>query len=131
MSRFRQRQTEAARQAAERRQREDDAPRLLDLVPAVETLSLRVTEKRGDAVLAESKHVRHVVVAHASAQIELPCLDSDCEDGGHDISRDVLAGLRAGKKEFEGDDECRGRRKTTDCDRKVHWVATATYRKEA
>lgn len=128
MSRFRQRQSEAARLAAERRRREDEAPRLVATIPALESLSLEVEEKRAGAVGSESKYVRHFQLPQASARVELPCLDSECEDGGHDITDSVLRALRSGSTTFEGEDPCHGRLKTTNCTRVVHWVGTATYR---
>jgi hypothetical protein len=128
MSRFRQRQTEAARRSAERRQREDEAPRLLSKVPTLESLTLEVQEHRAGAPLGESKYTRRIVVSHAPAIIELPCLESTCEGGGYDVTATVLAELRAGATRFEGHDICRGHTKTSDCRREVHYVGVATYR---
>lgn len=130
MSRFRQRQTEAARRSAERRQREDEAPRLLAKVPLLESLTLEVQEHRAGAPLGESKYTRRIVVANAPAIIELPCLESTCEGGGYDVTSTVLAELRVGATRFEGHDICRGHTKTSDCRREVHYVGVATYRKD-
>ncbi len=129
MSRFRQRQTEAARRAQERRQREDDAPRLLAQVPNLESLTLEIQEHRAGAPLSESKYVRRIVVENAAAIIELPCLESTCEGGGYDVTSTVLAELRAGATHFEGHDVCRGHTKTAECRREVQYVGTATYTK--
>lgn len=131
MSRFRQRQTEAARRSAERRQREDEAPRLLAKVPTLESLVLEVQEHRAGAPLGESKYTRRVVVSHAPALIELPCLETACEGGGYDVTATVLAELRAGATRFEGHDICRGHTRTSDCRREVHYVGIATYRNDA
>lgn len=128
MSRFRQQQSEAAKRAQERRQREDDAPRLLERVPTLESLSIEIQEVRSGTLVSESKYLRRIPVEHAPALIEVPCMDPTCEDGGYDVSQSVLSALRAGQTRFEGDESCRGRTKTANCQRQVHWIGTATYK---
>lgn len=60
MSRFRTRNLEAAQRAAERRRRENEAPRLQELVPELETLRFEIEEHRAGIVLPESTHIRRV-----------------------------------------------------------------------
>jgi hypothetical protein len=127
MARFRNRQSEAQQRSAERRRREDEAPRLLDEVPALKSLCLHIQEHSAHGPIGESKYVRHIPVDHAPALVELPCMDSYCEDGGHDVTREVLRALSSGQTHFEGEDACRGHTKTADCRRVLHYTADATF----
>ncbi len=127
MASFRSRSTEASQQAAERRQREDRAPRLKAEVPALETLKLEVEEMRQGASVPETVHTKHVSVPHAPALFDLPCLDSTCTGGGHDVTNQVLAALRAKTAKFQGEHACGGTTRTAPCTRVMRYVATATY----
>jgi hypothetical protein len=128
MSSFRQRRDETARRAAERRKREDSAPRLQERVPELKTLILEIHELRGTVAIDESKHVRHIVVPHAPALFDLPCLDPSCVDGGHDVTNQILRSLTAGETRFEGEHACHGRTGSADCQRALRYVAVATYK---
>lgn len=128
MNGFRQRHSEAAARSAERRRREDAAPRLLELVPTLESLTLEVQERRADTTVAETSHVRRIPVAHAPALFELPCHDTFCNGGGHDVTAEILKALRAGMQRFEGEDACGGTTGAAPCARVLHYVATASYR---
>jgi hypothetical protein len=123
------RDTEAADRFAERRRREDAAPRLSEVVPRLESLRLELREARGGAALSGMSHVRPVVVERAPALFELVCQDPSCRDGGHDITWPVLRALKEGVERFEGDDACRGQVGSADCRRVLQYVAIATYRK--
>jgi hypothetical protein len=127
MNGFRYRREETARRVQERRKRENDAPRLIDQVPNLQTLQLEIAEQRGGSAIDESKHVKHVVVAHAPALFDLPCHDTSCTEGGHDITSAILRHLQAGETRFEGRHECRGRTGSADCQRVLVYVGTATY----
>jgi hypothetical protein len=109
VSRFRTRNFEAAQRAAERRKREDDADRLQAVVPTLETLRLDIQESRG-------------------ALFEIPCLDSWCKDGGHDVTNEVLRALRSGATQFEGEHSCSGRSGAADCQRVMRYIGVATYK---
>lgn len=128
MSRFRTRNFEAAQRAADRRKREDDAERLAAVVPKLESLRLDIEERRGEVSLPESAHIKRVSVPHAPALFEIPCLDSWCKEGGHDVTAEVLRHLRAGATHFEGEHSCSGRSGTAECQRVMRYVGTATYR---
>jgi hypothetical protein len=91
-------------------------------------LTLEVQEHRAGSPIAESKYLRRIVVEHAPALVELPCLDKDCEGGGHDVTAVVLTALASGQTHFEGHDICHGYAKTAGCQREVHYVGTVTYR---
>ncbi len=119
--------SEAAILASERRSREDEASRLSDEVPGLRTLSLVLDEYRGDSAVAGVRHTKHVVVAHAPALFELPCLEERCVGGGHDLTYDIMKGLRAKLEQFEGEDACAGRVGHDACGRTLRYVARAIY----
>jgi hypothetical protein len=118
----------AAQRFAERRQREDEAPRLSAVVPHLESLRLEVTESRSGISTPEAAHIRRIVVEHAPALFLLSCHDTQCKDGGHDITNQVLSALRARQTRFEGEDACNGALGSATCQRVLHFVGVATYR---
>ena len=122
------RNLEATRRMAERRQREDEAPRLAAAFPKLESLGIRVVESNPGFSNPFGTHTRRVVVATAPALFVLPCGDSQCRDGGHELTDQLLSGLRQKKLEFEGEDSCRGSIGTSECRRVLRYVATASYR---
>lgn len=125
---LKRRPSEASIRYADRKRREDEAPRLAELFQNLQSLGLEVTERRGGAPLAEAGYIRRIVVEHAPALFLLPCGDPSCRDGGHDVTHAVLSGLRTGAARFEGHDACSGTIGTSQCSRELHWVATATWR---
>jgi len=118
----------AAQRFAERRQREDEAPRLQAEIPRLESLKLEVGEHRAGGAVAEAPHIRRVVVDNAPALFVLPCGDGSCKDGGHDVTSSVMRSLRQGETHFEGEDICNGTVGTAQCSRVLRYVATATYK---
>ena len=121
------RDPEAAERAAERRRREAEAPRLAALVPTLANLRLEVHERSASIARPERTHTRIVVVETAPALFVLPCHDSQCKQGGHDLTAAILAGLRTHKARFEGEDVCGGMVGSVACSRVLGYVATATY----
>ncbi len=128
MASFRSRSTEASQAAAERRQREDRSPRLLAEVPTLATLKLELEETRAGASVPETVHVKHVAVAHAPALFDLPCLDTTCTGGGHDVTQQILAALRSKAARFQGEHACNGTTRTAACTRVLRYVGLATYK---
>jgi hypothetical protein len=124
----RSRNSEAAQRFAERRRREDAAPRLRDIVPALATLRLEVDERRGTTSAGDPKHVRLVVVDSAPALFSLPCGDHACRDGGHEMTEVVLRALQARASSIELEDTCHGNVGTASCGAVMHILLTATYR---
>lgn len=127
---MKRRDSEAAQRFAERRQREDEAPRLLKLIPNLTELKLELQEKRNLGELTEASHTRRIVVGRAPALFVLPCLDSSCRDGGHDLTHAILRGLRGGETRFIGSDVCHGvlgSLGTAECGRVLNYVVEATY----
>jgi len=118
---------EAAERQAERRRKEDEAPRLATLVPNLEKLRIEVLERSSSIVRPEHTHVRHVVVASAPALFVIPCHDTQCKDGGHDLTAEILAHLGRKRERFEGEDACNGTVGTAPCSRVLGYIAEATY----
>ncbi len=118
---------EAAQRFAERRQREDEAPRLRAVVPRLNDLKLEVEERRTGGVVAETSHIRRVVVEHAPALFILPCGDPSCKDGGHDVTFAVMRSLERNMTRFEGEDVCAGHVGTATCSRVLKYVGIASY----
>jgi hypothetical protein len=121
------RQREGAEKFAERRRREDEAPRLISIAPKLDSLRFEIEERRAGSFLVETAHARPIVVTRAPALFFFPCQDSSCKDGGHDVTRAVCEALRAGRERFESEDRCSGQVGTADCGRVLRYVATATY----
>jgi len=121
---------DAARRYAERRKREDEAPRLASVVPHLESLRLEVHEETSSdpAANPESSHVRRIVVAHAPALFWITCHNKACKDGGHDVTSIVMQALRERKAHFEGQNPCMGQVGGGACRRVLRFVGTATYR---
>lgn len=124
----RRRESEAAQRFAERRRREDEAPRLRDRVPSLATLRIEVEHWRGTAKAGDPKHVRLIVVDSAPALFALPCSDHACRDGGHDVTDAILRHLAAGATRFELEDTCHGSIGNVFCGSVVRVTAIATYR---
>ena len=120
--------TEAGQRYAERRRREDEAPRLLERVPQLASLKLEIEERHGSTCASVPKHVRHIVVDNAPALFVIPCGDASCRDGGHDVTSALLRHLAAGEPHFEVDDDCNGSVGSAQCGSRMHLVATAVYR---
>lgn len=125
---LRRRKTEAAERFAERRRREDAAPRLRERAPDVASLKLEVEESHDTTGTAHAKHVRLVVVERAPALFVLPCGDSACEGGGYDITDTVMRALEAHAESFTAEDRCFGTSGNAPCKRTLRVTGTATYK---
>jgi hypothetical protein len=121
------RNAEAAQRSADRRRREDEAPRLSAEVPRLLTVELAIADGEPGAI-GGSDHVRHVVVARAPALFEMKCGNRDCKDGGHDLTYEIMRELRASKTRIEGQDPCQGTVGSSRCAHVLRYVATATYK---
>ena len=114
----------AALRFAERRQREDDAPRLSAEAPDLLSLRLEIEEQGGSA---QPKYIRRIVVDTAPALFFLPCGDPRCVDGGHDVTSSVMRALRGRIRSFDGSDDCVGSVGSSACARVIHFNAVAEY----
>jgi hypothetical protein len=110
----------------ERRQREDDAPRLHALVPRLRALDIAFSEGEGGA-FASIDHVRHVVVARAPALFEQRCANPSCKGGEHQFTSELVAGLRRDEARIEGEDRCLAPMGASSCQWVLKYVATARY----
>jgi hypothetical protein len=128
---MKRRNEEAAQRFAERRRREDESPRLQAEIADLEALKLEVEERRAGISNPGASHVRRIVVARAPALFILPCHDSQCKEGGHDVTHSIMRALRARETRFEGDDTCSGSVGSSSCQCVLHYVATASYRGKA
>jgi hypothetical protein len=128
MTTWRKRSSEAADRYEQRKRMEDEAPRLSTAIPDLESLSLQVDERRAGVSTGEAAHIRRVVVENAPALFVVPCRDPACKDGGHDITNLITRALRAKETRFEGEDACNGSVGSANCQRIMHFVATASYR---
>jgi hypothetical protein len=120
-------QSAAAQRSDERRVREDEAPRLLARVPDLLTLKLTI-EDRSETSFSQPRHVRHVVVASAPALFSIVCTDSNCRDGGHDVTDSIMRALVRRETSFHGEDRCYGALGSSSCTRILHYEAVASYR---
>jgi len=118
------RNSPAALRFAERRQREDDAPRLRSEAPDLRSLRLEVEEQGGSA---QPKYIRRIVVDTAPALFFLPCGDPRCVDGGHDVTALVMRALRSHTHSFDGTDDCAGSVGSSACARVIRFNAVAEF----
>jgi hypothetical protein len=119
------RNSPAALRFAERRQREDEAPRLSAEAPDLISLQLEIDEQ---GVSAQPRYIRRIVIGTAPALFFLPCGDPRCVDGGHDVTSAVMQALRAHNQSFDGTDDCLGSIGPSACARVLHFGAVAQYR---
>jgi hypothetical protein len=122
-------QSAAAQRAAERREREDRAPRLSDEVPDLQSLRFEIEERSGSMAVMQPKYIRRIVVANAPALFLVPCGDSNCHDGGHDFTRSIIQALRTHQSRFTGEEACQGSLGSgAPCNRVLHFDAFAEYK---
>jgi hypothetical protein len=114
----------AAQRFAERRQREDEAPKLRSQVPTLSSLKLDVEERSG---IGGTKHTRRLLVDRAPALFLVQCGDPRCIDGEHDLTMAIMHALRDRQTSFTGHDECRGTIGSSPCQRVLHFDGTAEY----
>jgi hypothetical protein len=110
---------------AERRRREDEAPKLCQQVPGLASLEIVLEERSG---AGGTKHIRRIVVDRAPAMFLVPCGDPRCTGGEHDLTSDVMRALRASQTSFRGSDDCAGSLGSGSCLRVLHFDGTARYR---
>jgi hypothetical protein len=119
------RQSVAAMKAMERRERENAAKRLNEVVPELRNLSIRI-EEGPKGLDSDVAHTRIIVVERAPALFELGCSDRKC-DGGHDLTQRVIKALKQHKEHFEGTDRCTGHVTETECGLELRYTVEATF----
>jgi hypothetical protein len=122
------RNLEASRRFSERREREDHAPRLREEVPDLEVLDLVLSERRAESEKADTTHTRRIVISAAPAYFQSNCGDTNCLDGGHEYTRQVMQPLREGATRFEAEHTCFGNVGNRTCGRILHILGTARFR---
>lgn len=120
----------AAQRFAERRLREDEAPRLSAAVPDLVSLSLAI-EDCSESSFSQPKHVRRVVVENAPALFVIGCSDPNCQEGGHDVTHPIMQALTRRQTAFHGEDKCYGILGSSQCTRVLHYEARADYASES
>ncbi len=118
----------ASERFAARRQREDEAPRLAEEVPALTSLRLVIEERSSLGAVSAPKHMRHIVVESAPALFFITCGDPRCTEGGHDLTYEIMSALRRQVPAFEGTHECGGMTGTSACTRVLKFEGMAEYR---
>lgn len=111
----------------ERWRREDAAPRLANEVPSLRSLRLVLKDVRADIGVPGKERIQHVVVARAGALFEVPCSDPKCQDGGYDVTHDILRSLKLQRESFEGSAQCRGMVGEHACPCTLLFVGHAVY----
>lgn len=127
MMNHKERELERNARRIRRHEQEDAAGKLVQKVPSLATLSITVHEMRPDGCTNETRYIRRIVVAHAPALFHVPCSNPGCEDGGYDVTHEIMNGLISRRSQFEGQQSCRGRTNTGDCARVLRYVTAATY----
>jgi hypothetical protein len=130
-SRRREKDIEREERRVQRGQREAAAGKLMARAPDVLSLEIAIHEARPEGCVSDSHYIRRIVLEHAPALFEVPCSYPSCEDGGYDITHDVLDALAARDPKLEGEKACRGRCGALDCTRVLRFVVKATYRARA
>jgi hypothetical protein len=122
----RKRDQAAAEALAERRRREDAAPRLLERAPQLRSLRLWFEEGRAGGGVLALPYSRPIVVASAPAQFDVPCMEPRC-DGRHDLTSAILRALDQRLTNYEGESVCNGVVNLVGCDRTLKYRCEATY----
>ena len=119
----RQKLAELNEARAEHKRREDDAPRLRDVVPRLNSLRLRF-EERGRDEQTKVQYTRYIVVATAPALFAFRCGEPRCT-GRYELTEPILHGLRQSKQQITGETACTGSVGDRDCDRTLVYVCEA------
>ncbi len=120
----RKKNSATAQRSADRREREEQAPRLLTSVPVLKSLRISIEDRYP---LGVTKHVRHVMVARAPALFVIACGDATCDSEGHDITSEVMRALYARSTTLESESRCDGNVGTAQCPRILHFKLQAEY----
>jgi hypothetical protein len=88
---------------------------------------LELDERHGEGTIGAARHIRHIPVQHAPARFEIPCADTSCREGGHDLTWSILRSLKASKPSFDGEDPCNGQLGSGSCRRVLHFLVHAKY----
>jgi hypothetical protein len=90
-------------------------------------LKFEIDELVDDRAIPGMRRVRHIMVDQAAALFEIPCSDTKCEEGGHDVTQQVLACLDSRDAEFQGQHACGGLIGDVACKRVLAFRGIAEY----
>ncbi|MBN1608579.1 MAG: hypothetical protein JW940_18260 [Polyangiaceae bacterium] len=119
--------TEAELVCRERRQRENDAPRLREEVRQLASLAIEIDEYRGAGTFLAARYTRRIVLEHAPALFEIPCTEERCKGGGYDLTYQIMRALKAGRTLFDGQEACPGQLGSAECGRTLRYTVRASY----
>jgi hypothetical protein len=122
----RREQLQQTEDVTEQRRREDEAPRLREVVSQLRTLRLRFQDVRDEGRHIALPYIKPVIVQTAPAHFEIHCMEPRC-DGRHDLTRSVLNALRASQRQFSGTVHCHGMVGDLACDRVLAYSGEAAY----
>lgn len=122
----RQHKTQRTEDAIAQRQREDDAPRLREVVAHLRELRLRFRDVRDAGRHIVPPYSKVVAVGSAPAHFEIHCMEPSC-DGRYDLTRSILPPLRASEQQFSGTMDCNGMVGDSPCDRVIAYSCEAVY----
>jgi hypothetical protein len=126
----RRKNLELRERRSQRMAREDAAGKLILRAPDLTELHIQVDETQKGGSVGGRRYIWRVVLTQAPALFEVSCSDPQCEDGGYDLTREILSALASRRTRFEGQQSCAGQCRVNECGRVLHYVATATYRDE-
>jgi hypothetical protein len=119
--------TEAIRQNAERRQRENEASRLLIETPGLLDLHIDFEESGLPEGIPPVQYVRRFVLATTPSVFLIPCSNPMCNGGGYDLTHEMMAGLRSRQPRIAGEHACGGTVGEAQCALKLRFAATAVF----
>ena len=128
MNRRKEHELELRERRIQRGEREDAAGKLVQKVPDLTSLSIAIHETCPAGRAVDTHYIRRVTLEHAPALFEVSCSDPRCEDGGYDLTPEIILALASRCARFEGRKPCPGRCGAIDCGKVLRYVTTATYR---
>jgi hypothetical protein len=128
VNRRKQKDAERKERRTKRDEREQAAGKLLDKAPDLTSLSITIHETRREGSASDTHHIRRFILENTPAHFEVFCSDPTCEDGGYDVTQEILRALMSHQVKFEGEQHCGGRCGPIDCGRRLRYEAVATYR---
>jgi hypothetical protein len=122
----RREQLQQQEDVTEQRRREDEAPRLREVVKQLRTLRLRFQDVREEGRHLVMPYIKPIVVQSAPAHFEIRCMEPRC-DGRHDLTRLILNALQTSQCSFGGTTHCNGMVGDLACDRVLSYTGEAAY----
>jgi hypothetical protein len=93
-------------------------------LPLLRSAKIVVVENSSNG---STKYVKHVVVARSPVLFIIPCGDPACQDGGHDITSEVMHAFRRQLVSAEGESACGGTTGSVPCRHNIQFTLSAEY----